>query len=160
MQTYETACVNCKGKFNNTTYSFCPYCGKMIEKRVSQYDTLPEQYKSTFGVWNVTTEGDCEGKSIKNLGQYEGHIDEIALYLADKCYYSLCFRPTQKPETITLNPTRESTNIMLDISSKTWDVKDDVLLLTMKDLFKDRPVEINHCNYFASFSIKKKQTTN
>lgn len=54
---------------------------------------LAESYKKAYGFWEVTTEGDCEGKSVSRLGIYEGYIDEIALALADRCYYSLCFRP-------------------------------------------------------------------
>lgn len=37
------------------------------------------------------TEGDCEGKSTRTLGTYKGWLDEIALHLADKTYYSLTF---------------------------------------------------------------------
>ena len=44
-------------------------------------------YDKVYGLWNVTTEGDCEGRSVRNLGTYEGNIDEIAFALADKCFY-------------------------------------------------------------------------
>lgn len=42
-------------------------------------------YDNPFGIWHVTTEGDCEGRSTRDLGIHEGYIDEIALALADKC---------------------------------------------------------------------------
>ncbi len=45
-----------------------------------------------YGIWKVTTQGDCEGRSTECLGYYEGYIDEIAQALADKAYYSLTFR--------------------------------------------------------------------
>ena len=47
---------------------------------------------STFGIWEVSTEGDVEGRSTRNLGIYEGHVDDIAFALADKAYYKLYFQ--------------------------------------------------------------------
>lgn len=45
------------------------------------------------GTWTVTTEGDCEGRSVAPLGNYQGTIEEIALHLADRAYYNLYFYP-------------------------------------------------------------------
>ena len=45
----------------------------------------------TYDIWEVTTEADCEGRSTKSLGVFEGHIDDIAFHLADKVYSSLKF---------------------------------------------------------------------
>ena len=33
---------------------------------------LAESYKKAYGFWEVTTEGDCEGRSVSRLGIYEG----------------------------------------------------------------------------------------
>lgn len=57
----------------------------MTEKKINA------PYDNPFGIWHVTTEGDCEGRSPRDLGFHEGYIDEIALALADKCFYSLYF---------------------------------------------------------------------
>lgn len=46
---------------------------------------------SRYGYWQVSTEGDEEGKSIRNLGVFLGNIDEIAFALADKVMYTLNF---------------------------------------------------------------------
>ncbi len=46
-----------------------------------------------YGIWSVTTEGDCEGRTTTNLGIHQGFVDEIAFKLADKCYYYLRFEP-------------------------------------------------------------------
>jgi hypothetical protein len=43
-------------------------------------------------IWKVTTEGDCEGRSVQQLGLFTGEIDDIAFYLKDKSYYKLTFR--------------------------------------------------------------------
>lgn len=43
------------------------------------------------GVWEVTTEGDCEGRSVRHLGTYEGHILDIVRQLAGQAFYQLEF---------------------------------------------------------------------
>jgi hypothetical protein len=49
------------------------------------------------GIWVVTTEGDCEGRSTRNLGIYNGVVEEIALHLADKVEYQLNFSEYKSP---------------------------------------------------------------
>lgn len=49
------------------------------------------------GVWKVTTEGDCEGRSTRHLGTYEGHILDVVRQLAGQAYYQLTFERV-KPE--------------------------------------------------------------
>lgn len=51
------------------------------------------------GVWEVTTEGDCEGRSTRRLGTYERHILDIVRQLAGQAYYQLTFKRA-KPATI------------------------------------------------------------
>lgn len=53
--------------------------------------------ESPVGWWRVTTEGDCEGKSVTNLGTHYGHICEIALGLAGAAYYALDFHEAPEP---------------------------------------------------------------
>ncbi|AFQ96441.1 hypothetical protein [Bacillus phage vB_BceM_Bc431v3] len=47
------------------------------------------------GTWKVTTEGDCEGRSTKQLGTYEGHILDVVRQLAGQAYYQLTFERVQ-----------------------------------------------------------------
>lgn len=108
-------------------------------------------YKSTYGLWNVTTEGDVEGRSTIQLGTHEGHIDEIALHLAKKCYYSLTFKLVELLPTF--EPAKKKVNVQLDIESGTWDMTKDGLVAKMKEFFADRPIHVEKCNYFASFAI-------
>lgn len=37
-----------------------------------------EDYKNPYGIWIVTTEGDCEGRSTRHLGVFQEYIDDIA----------------------------------------------------------------------------------
>ena len=99
-------------------------------------EKLAESYKKAYGFWEVTTEGDCEGRSVSRLGIYEGYIDEIALALADRCYYSLCFRPID-PRALDLTPKRKSVEISFDIGSNTWDMDNDGIVAAFKEVLKD-----------------------
>lgn len=46
---------------------------------------------SPFGSWEVTTEGDVEGRTVHRLGIYHGHVAVVALHLAKHPGYSLRF---------------------------------------------------------------------
>ncbi len=50
-------------------------------------------FSSPVGWWTVTTEGDVEGRTTNKLGEFYGHIAEIAFHLADKASWKLTFRP-------------------------------------------------------------------
>lgn len=68
----------------------------------TEYDKPKEQkiiekvnhWATPVGWWTVDTEGDCEGRTSTQLGSHYGHVAEIAFSLANRCYYSLSFRPT------------------------------------------------------------------
>jgi hypothetical protein len=116
-------------------------------------------YKIPYALWNVTTEGDCEGKTIKKLGKWEGFIDEIALYLEPEAFYKLEFTyvaSVATEELIRHKQRSSSVHVCLDINSGTWDkLPQDIS--EVKEIFKDRPVEIIPSNYYASFKIISKK---
>ena len=65
-----------------------------------------------YGTWEIRTENDCEGRSTKILGIFEGWIDEVVLGLADKVFYNLFVRrvvPINEPMT----PTRSEISVYL-----------------------------------------------
>lgn len=43
-------------------------------------------------LWRVTTEGDCEGRTTRNLGEHWGTIREIAKNLSRSAEYTLYFK--------------------------------------------------------------------
>lgn len=47
------------------------------------------------GTWEVTTEGDCEGKTTRRLGTFTGHVADIAATLAPQKEYGLTFTPVK-----------------------------------------------------------------
>jgi hypothetical protein len=79
---------------------------------------------SPTGLWKVTTEGDCEGRSTKDLGIHEGHIADIAFALSNQVFYKLCFSPAKIVDIHNVRDIRD-VSISLDIGSKTWDLKPD-----------------------------------
>ena len=113
---------------------------------------MREDYKDLFGNWEVTTEGDVEGKTTKQLGTYLGFVDVIALHLADKCHYSLRFKKIK--EIGNYKPSRESVSVSFDTESGTWEDKKYEEIMT--DVFKDRPVVIKKGDFYASFNIQLK----
>jgi hypothetical protein len=99
---------------------------------------------NVYGTFQVTTEADCEGRSTKNLGVYTGFIDEIALHLADKSYYSLRFREIE--QRTSFPPTLEDVHVSFD---------DSFSIAIIKKLFKDRPIQVSDSNYNRSFLISR-----
>lgn len=75
---------------------------------------------STLGVWSVTTEGDEEGRSVRQLGAYVGHFDDVALHLADKAYYGLRMKYSSQHQQ-TLRKTGSEVQVSFDIDTGTWD---------------------------------------
>lgn len=118
---------------------------------------MREDYKELSGTWKVTTEGDCEGRSTQILGVYTGYVDEIALHLAHRCFYSLNFTKVEA-ESVSLPKNKNSVSVSFNIESKTWDsIKTNGGLEEMKEVFKDRPVFISKSNYYASFTISTEE---
>lgn len=111
--------------------------------------------ESSYGYWNVHTEGDCEGRSVKNLGTFRGHIDEIAFHLADKCYYSLRFSPIEKDEiTPEFLSNSDSVHVSLGIDTGTWDMKPDRRVDYFREILKDRTeVGVEDSMYYASVKL-------
>jgi len=116
---------------------------------------MKTQQLEAYGYWNVSTEGDCEGRSVSNLGTFRGHIDEIAFHLADKCYYSLSFSPIDENQLVPeFHIKRPEVNISLDIQSGTWDMTSKKRRDFVAKLLKDRPdVEVEEGQFYASVKL-------
>ena len=116
------------------------------------------QEYSNYGTFEVTTEGDCEGRSVRYLGTFTGYIDEIAFALADKCYYSLRFSLVN-PKDLDMTPKRDTVNVSLNIDSGTWDMRSDEIVRYFNELLKDRDVEILPGTSYASCVITTHKET-
>lgn len=110
-----------------------------------------KKYTKAQAFWKVTTEGDCEGRSVRDLGMHFGYIDDIAFALADKCYYSLCFKEIE-PFDFSV-PTGNKVNVTLDIDSKTWDMKMPERKAFMENLLGDRDTAVLDGEAYASVTL-------
>ncbi|MFW5962414.1 MAG: hypothetical protein ACOCQR_02250 [bacterium] len=136
-------CQNCKRNVNDE-YKYCPHCGKQFK------DKVKERYKNPYGLWDVTTEGDVEGRSVRHLGTHEGYLDEIAFALADQCYYSLKFELKEKLK----SSQNKKVEVSLSIESGTWDDK-EARINFFKEMLKDRPVKVSDGTTYASVALER-----
>jgi hypothetical protein len=81
--------MTCKTCFQGLSSKFCPDCGE------AQDPTDKATNNNPFGLWKVSTEADCEGRSMKHLGYYEGYVDVIAKGLSSLACYNLYFSRVQ-----------------------------------------------------------------
>jgi len=117
---------------------------------------IAEKYKNAYGTWLVSTENNSDGTERKLLGTFKGYVDEIALHLAEKGYYGLNFQTWEQPEKFT--PSRTEVDVSFGIDSNTWNISADERVADLKDVFRDRPVDISRSNYYASFKIKMQKS--
>jgi len=115
-----------------------------------------KQY-TAHGWWHVTTEGDCEGRAVTDLGTHYGYLDDIAFALGGKAYYSLTFSeiddPLVPPQT---EKPAKTVNVVLDIDSGLWDKNRLDRTEAVREILKDRPgVVVKEGNYYASVILEK-----
>jgi len=137
-----------------------------IQKRENDAKVLSKEWPdSPIGVWKVTTEGDCEGRSTKTIGVFEGHVVDIALQLSKQTCYSLMFSPVANPEVMCDGiSSGDNVSLVLDIKSGTWptgmDSKTRAIAINSW-LNKDHPeyceyFDVTENNYYASVRITAK----
>lgn len=72
-----------------SVYSEMETLRKEIEEKTRKLQEMEQENFDVDGVWEFTTELDCEGRRSRRLGRYEGNLyDGIKLY-GSQCYYSL-----------------------------------------------------------------------
>jgi hypothetical protein len=114
-------------------------------------------WESPVGWWNVTTEGDCEGRTTDDLGTFYGHVAEIALSL--KCHgYSLQFSPRPDMPVPAEVPTyvciqTKGVHVALNIGSKTWDMAGDRRAKHFTEWFDTDDVVVRPGQYYASVFV-------
>lgn len=119
--------------------------------RTTMNTVKDKKYTKAQAFWKVTTEGDCEGRSVRDLGTHFGYIDDIAFALADKSYYSLCFKEIEPFDHKV--PTGTKVNVTLDIDSKTWDMKMVERKAFMEKLLGDRDTAVENGEAYASVTL-------
>lgn len=130
---------------------YCSNCGLALKEFI-------DPVKNTWnpvGVWHVTTEGDVEGRSTKDLGVHEGHIVDIARALSTKVYYGLSFSPAKSLEEVGTTKPAASVNVSLDIKSRTWDLDGKHRVAYFQKMLQDRDdVKVTEGNYYACVKLE------
>lgn len=119
---------------------------------------MTNSYDISYGLWKVTTEGDCEGKTTRNLGIYEGNISDIAFYLKNKCEYSLRFDPAEVTKIDSVDVIHYgSVSVSLDISSGTWNMSPEDRVNYFKVLLntenRGHEITVEPGRYYASVRL-------
>lgn len=73
---------------------------------------MTNRNRDTYGLWRVTTEGDVEGRSTRQLGIHEGYLEDIAFSLAAQACYVLTFELINAEVKLPL-PTRTEVSVQL-----------------------------------------------
>lgn len=110
----------------------------------------------TYGVWAVSTEGDEEGKTFKDLGIYEGYIDEIAFALADKAMYELYFKKGNSPS-LNMTPKKKEVAVNLVGAFPELNLSDSTLRMEIaQELFtrEGRDVEVKRSGSYRGIILK------
>jgi len=103
-----------------------------------------------FGYWKVHTEGDVEGRSIKNLGYHEGFLDEIALNLAPKATYALTFERIERQNEYP----RKRAKVKVIVRDTNVDMSREACFYRGSKLLEGRPVRVSESSYYGTFLIQ------
>lgn len=115
----------------------------------------------TYGMWNVTTEG-AEAGTIRRLGIYKGHINDIAFTLEDKARYVLFFENVSEnipfcfvPKVLNSSP--HPVNICInDIS----EITSPEALNKVREIFRNRPVNVDASIFYKALVLTPSYSKN
>ena len=106
-----------------------------------------------YGTWHVTTEGDCEGRSTRDLGTHTGNIDDIAFALASQAYYGLHFNSVNPTILKGREPTKSKVEVSLDIGISQLDINKNDRVEYFKRMLRGRDVTVKPGTYYACVSL-------
>ena len=108
-------------------------------------------YSNPYGLWEVTTEGDCEGKSTIHLGTFIGYLDEIATALSGAAFYTLTFKKISGEKAPVSYPSVKDVHVNLSGGPAISD--DSKRLALFRQMLEKRPVKVEPSNYWHSVRI-------
>ena len=91
------------------------FTSEELRNELNRRDSIPkiksfgdDWPKSPINLWKITTEGDCEGRSINHIATERGHFAELALKYSGYTCYTLTIEP--------VTPTNDDPNPRDDVS--------------------------------------------
>lgn len=111
---------------------------------------INNDYLNPYGIWEVTTEADCEGWGVHKIGIYEGYLDEIALHLADKVYYSLTLKKIVPEKIEKFTPKAKSIYVSFAYDSN-FTAKN--IVINASKMLRNRPCQVKNGNRCSCVKI-------
>lgn len=109
-----------------------------------------------FGIWHVTTEGDCEGRTTTDLGVHEGYLDQVAFDLAGEAMYTLEFNPPGPKDFMSKIPSLVSqVRVSLGHRFKLYSMAALGRTAFFAELLKDRPVQVQQSSYYNAVELHR-----
>lgn len=65
---------------------------------------IQNKYGNPNNIWEVRTEGDCEGRTMRVIGVFQGHIADVYAYCYPRQVYNLYFKSICPPKIQTIPP--------------------------------------------------------
>lgn len=122
---------------------------RQIAEAEAQLKQIEQDNFNPYGVWEVTTEGDCEGRSTKRLGRHEGNIFDIAKSLGSQSFYSLNFKRVGYLDVALINQPKKQKDVHITINDNGKRI-DDITKI-MKSAPED--VIVGQSNYHSCVKI-------
>ena len=117
---------------------------------------INKEYLDPNGIWMVTTEGDCEGRSQRSLGVYKGRIDEIAFALSSSACYTLTFKKIV-PNLIPASASRKTEDkVVVNLDDFSWGELSNAERRTVfAELTRDTDILVGDAQFYKSVTLTR-----
>lgn len=115
-------------------------------------DEIKRRQHSPEGVWEITTEGDCEGRSITRIGAFKGHFGDLALKHAKAAMYSLDLKKSKEDPIVDNSAEQASVTVPYEISGS----NDKAVQVRVMQLWLGPDWIVEPHNYYRTVLIKRK----
>lgn len=105
------------------------------------------------GMWNVTTEGDEEGRTVRGLGVHEGHLGDIMFALAPATFYSLTPR-RMTPKVVAAHDGSEDRGVNMCYSNLFGYIEPKIAVPMVQRLLGPK-FKVSRGQYYCSVKIEK-----
>ncbi|GAV11393.1 hypothetical protein [Paenibacillus sp. NAIST15-1] len=122
-----------------------------IELKQRELDILEKDNFNPLGKWRISTEGDCEGRSKKQLGDYTGNLLDIVKQLSNQAFYSLDCERVEYLHTEHKKESKEVHFRVIDKSIKLFD-KDEQLRKLLPHVSEGH--SLSHGYYFGAVKLE------
>lgn len=102
-------------------------------------------FKDKTKLWNVHTEGDIEGKSIRDLGIFFGSIEDIAFRLRGTATFTLSFSELKIDYPKLTEAQSNNNSVIINVEGLTKN--------NLKRQAEECGINIKDCNYYNSIKL-------